>query len=684
MRPKTKTILAVLIATILSVPMLFAFACQDKTGAKFDNENSPLVLPITIGETTAVFNPFTATGGNDREILDRMLTPLISHDHVGNPVAGKDIDSVALDFAEAVDENGNQKVTYVLKNNLKYANGDALTLKDVLFSHYVYLDTNYIGGETLYALNIKGVKEFRGVEGVQTRDYVEGIKRVKGDVTIKGTTYPEAKYDSDGNFTGEGYEAFSIEIEGIDAKLVAHAMVYIVSMQQYSTQEAINAFDFETQQYGTKPRDKAFFENINGDIAPRVPIASSAYQAANSRYEPTLDYSAFTANGITNLVRNDYFGSDSGSNVIKPAKIKKVAYQDIAASNIYDLVRTGAVHYGTIDPQPDVINALNAQNKLTMRSVQNNGYGYMGINAGLIPELEARQAIMFAMDTQMSVNYYPATYAQKLNRSISVESWAYPQDAEDRYLYIADNSDGSISQEQYQQVGQLLAKAGYKVSGQGFNENPSGKILSQKFVVPGSALAGHPAYPMLEKGSKILNDLGQDTEVVAVADGMQQIQAGTGKLAVWVAAWSAGTDLDPDMTQNYHKNSQATNIRNNGFGDGILQYGTDNSGNFGINANGTRPNEDQNYYREWEMVNELADIIVKARGLLAEDRDDRKDMYSDALDILLEIAVEMPTYQRKNIRFWDSTILDADTFTPSNQFTSMNDLLRNLWNISFK
>ena len=50
---------------------------------------------------------------------------------------------------------------FVLKNDLKFSNGSPLTMKDVLFNFYVYLDPSYYGSSTVYSTDIVGLQEYR-------------------------------------------------------------------------------------------------------------------------------------------------------------------------------------------------------------------------------------------------------------------------------------------------------------------------------------------------------------------------------------------------------------------------------------------------------------------------------------------------------------------------------------------
>ena len=49
----------------------------------------------------------------------------------------------------------------MLKNGIKFADGQPLTMEDVLFNYYVYLDPVYTGSNTLYSTDIVGLAEYR-------------------------------------------------------------------------------------------------------------------------------------------------------------------------------------------------------------------------------------------------------------------------------------------------------------------------------------------------------------------------------------------------------------------------------------------------------------------------------------------------------------------------------------------
>jgi len=782
MKKRTRNFITVFVALVIALPMLFAFACHKDAGGskKLDPESSPLIIPVTVGDITGNFNPLVVSGKNDKDIVDRMMMTLVYHDKSGNIVYGKDQNTIALDvLQQTTDENGqvadngqNSRFTFVLKNNLKWANGNDITLKDVLFSYHIYLDLMYDGETTMYSSDIVGLDEFRNGDA----DSVSGIKRVTTGVTIGGKTYESAVYNENGEFTGEGYEAFSIDVNGVDPKLMYDAESYIVSYEQFSPADNKAQFSWGDldngvlPNYGTTPRNQAFMKKITGDQAPRIPVASSAYQAADSNFVPTSTYGQFFANGIANLVRNDRFGENSDSSIIHKAIIKKVAYRNTPPANLYDEVKQGNVHWGVVDPKKEIIDALAQDQKMAQWASQWFGYGYMGINASFVPELEARQAIMMAANAQMTTNYYPATYASVVYRNLTGESWAYQNnkdyfESNKYYQYIPNDANGKVSQAEYQQVGDMLGLAGYKVvapsayptmtfktNGRGqavgydgiagpnmvYNDNvdsagtpTNDKILKQDFDILMSDMENHPAYAMLQNAAEILNALGQQVAVKGLANGMQLLQAGN-QLGMWAASWSSS--LDPDMTQVYHKDSKSSTMQNWGFG-GDTAVPTDNDGNIVDNSgnrvyddNGNQydikgnpqyldddetmpnpdwdkdhlrqpgdpistgrksinaasaiaPNADDVFFGQYKMVNDLADSIDLARTSL--DQGQRSEVYKEALDELINIAVEMPTYQRKQICFWNSQILDESSFVPANESSGLINRLDRLWNVTF-
>ena len=103
----------------------------------------------------------------------------------------------------------------------------------------------------------------------------------------------------------------------------------------------------------------------------------------------------------------------------------------------------------------------------------------------------------------------------------------------------------------------------------------------------------------------------------------------SGTAEMWCAAWEATPD--PDMYQVYHGNNV---------------IGKDGS------------SESNKYFIEDA---ELDSIIMEART--SADQTYRKGLYKEALDIVLDWAVEVPVYQRKDVVLTSVERVNMDTMT---------------------
>jgi peptide/nickel transport system substrate-binding protein len=59
---------------------------------------------------------------------------------------------------------------------------------------------------------------------------------------------------------------------------------------------------------------------------------------------------------------------------------------------------------------------------------------------------------------------------------------------------------------------------------------------------------------------------------------------------------------------------------------------------------------------------ELDQLIIDARK--SDDQNFRKAVYKQALDIIIDWAVEVPTYQRQNCTVFSTQRINIDTITP--------------------
>jgi peptide/nickel transport system substrate-binding protein len=274
-----------------------------------------------------------------------------------------------------------------------------------------------------------------------------------------------------------------------------------------------------------------------------------------------------------------------------------------------------------------------------------NGYGYIGINAEFVPDINVRRAIMHAINTDYAVDYYFG-YSKPITRPMTKASWAYPEKVDDQGQYYKFDDTGALSEA-------LVIAAGYTKNADGIYTK-NGQTLKYTFTIAGDT-TDHPAYASLKRAAEILNDIGFDIEVKTDINALKKLNSGD--LAVWAAAWGAG--VDPDMYQVYHKDSTAGSTSNWGY-DAILS-----------------PTNASKYATEVGLINQLSDIIDQARETLDEQR--RIDLYADALDLVMELAVELPTYQRSDLFAYNTNIIDVSTL--ASDITPFNGPLSRIWEV---
>jgi len=182
--------------------------------------------------------------------------------------------------------------------------------------------------------------------------------------------------------------------------------------------------------------------------------------------------------------------------------------------------------------------------------------------------------------------------------------------------------------------------------------------LKLTFTIAGDS-NDHPAYDMFDQAKKFLNSCG--FEISVQTDVRALAKLATGDLQVWAAAWSS--TVDPDMYQVYHKDSNATSTKNWGYD--------------AIKADKVK------YSYEWGIIEELSTKIDLARESLDNRKGgERARIYAEALDLVMDLAVEFPTYQRNDLVVLNKDVVDIATVnTKANCYESVID---RLWEVNYK
>ena len=253
-------------------------------------------------------------------------------------------------------------------------------------------------------------------------------------------------------------------------------------------------------------------------------------------------------------------------------------------------------------------------------------------------------------------NYYTNGLAEIITRAMSKTSWAYPNSP----TYTAQ--DGSNISYAYDATGNeikamLNSLTGYTPTGPGGVLTNGKDTLDYTMTIAGGT-TDHPAYSMFLRAAELLNKTGLiHVKVVMSSTALTDLSSGT--LAIWAAAWTS--TIDPDMYQVYHKDSTASSIKNWGY-------------NY-IMADATT------YGYEQGVITELSKQIDLARKI--NDQETRAAYYSRALDLVMELAVELPTYQRNDLFAYNKTVLRSSTMQKGKDLTPYNGPLARIWEVMY-
>ena len=354
-------------------------------------------------------------------------------------------------------------------------------------------------------------------------------------------------------------------------------------------------------------------------------------------------------------------------------KIKYIQFKETASAEVATAVTTGDVDAGEMTGSKSrfaEVRSYNSNGELSgdviaTSRVDNLGYGYIGMNADTVnvggkPASDESKALRKALATVLAVyrgvayDSYYGDAASVIQYPISNTSWAAPQATDEGYkVAFSVDPDGNdlytaemTAEERYAAAlaGALkwFEKAGYTVTDGKLTAAPEGAKLSYEAIIPGDGTGDHPSYAVLTNAKEALASIGMELIINDPADSnvlWDALDAGTQEL--WCAAW--GSTIDPDMYQVYHSS-------------GIVGRGGSDSNHYHI--------ADDN----------LDKMIVDARK--SDDQSYRKSVYKQALDLIVDWAVEIPAYQRQNCIIFSSQRINLDTLTPdiTTFWGWMNDL----------
>ncbi|MCR4671806.1 MAG: ABC transporter substrate-binding protein [Lachnospiraceae bacterium] len=291
---------------------------------------------------------------------------------------------------------------------------------------------------------------------------------------------------------------------------------------------------------------------------------------------------------------------------------------------------------------------------ITTSLVDNLGYGYIGINAENVSvggesgsdaskNLRKAFATVFSVYRDAAINTYYGDAASVIQYPISNTSWAAPQPTDEGYqiafstdvegnpIYTSDMSEEDKYAAALEAALGFFEAAGFTVEDGKVTAAPEGAKLDYTFMIPGDGTGNHPAFNIIADASEAFATIGVTLTIQDLtnsSDLWDALSAGTGEM--WAAAW--GASQDPDMYQIYF------------------------SGKFSDAKEGG-----SNYM--YKIADEELDTLIMA-ARKSTDQNYRKAVYKECLDIIIDWACEVPTYQRQNAITFSTERVNLDTVTP--------------------
>jgi len=164
---KAKKILALVLAALMIV------ATVASCGEKKEEYKGADTLVVGYSNFSQKFSPFFAESAYDVDVYTMTQLGLLGTDREGNPVLkgiegetiaynGKDYTYKGIANCE-IKENSDGTVDYniTMRDDVKFSDGEPMTIDDAIFSLYVFCDPTYDGSSTMSSLPIVGIEEYK-------------------------------------------------------------------------------------------------------------------------------------------------------------------------------------------------------------------------------------------------------------------------------------------------------------------------------------------------------------------------------------------------------------------------------------------------------------------------------------------------------------------------------------------
>lgn len=490
---------------IFGLALLTLFACgsntedtMDARGSLLSSWESPekpikggtlMTAVVASGQSTGLFSTVFAGDALDLNFSQVLESSLFWIDDSFNIVDGG-MANLSVDY-------DNNKLKVVLKPNLKWSDGEPLTVDDIIYTYHVVGSPDYNGYRFSDSmLKIVGMK-----------DYFDGkAKTIKG---LKKLSDTELEIDM-------------MELSGSITSRVGAPVPSTILPKHYLGDIAIKDLD-----KSDKIRDKA--------------ISYGAYMLKNVVVGESAEY-----------VPNPYYYSEEN----KP-QVDSLIVKILPASSMLTSMRNGEYDFYTEGVQAEAYPTFKEYDNLAVLGRPDFYFNYLGFNLGKwddatssnivdtnakMYDLNLRKAIAYALNVELVSEAFYNGLRERATTPI-------PPVQKD---YFISKKFYSYNPEK---ANEILDKAGYKdVDGDGLRENPKGEKLQINLAFAGGT---DLAEPISQQYIQDLRAVGLD---VVLATGrlmepngyFQKIRANDKDIDMFIGAFGTGENIDPSGLFGVH------------------------------------------------------------------------------------------------------------------------------------
>ncbi|MDF2537589.1 MAG: transporter substrate-binding protein [Herbinix sp.] len=605
---------------------------------------------LVVGTQTfnGVFSPMFSSNAYDVQAYDPVFVA----------ISRLDKDGVLVDYAGHVEakeqpsEDGSHtQVLYTVsvKEGMKFSDGEPVTIDDVIFQYYVFADPTYDGSSTFSTLDIVGLKEYY----YDTPDYTAQIAAITADVESKYTLdkisaddYKAYLKDSslDGwwqgidsydwveYLKGEGYDPTGIETDAdkllemlVDCEYTKYAAYYdpqsyyqAKGESEFITGNLEDGVDVDTIE-GIKKLDEytctVLFDSVNIYGDREVAYLSIVPEHYYGKDFKKGDLSAVKALNGSPLGSGPYKFVSYQDNIVtlegnplffgETPKIPTVKFQVTAQEDMVDALIGDQIDITDPSASQDVIDQIEEAGD-SYSLVDNPGYGYIAVSAKTIPDINVRKGLMHLMNRHPAVESYYGDLAEVIERPMTPTVSEYPHGATEVYAY-----DPAKALEYF-------TTAGYAKDGSG-KLVKDGEQLQITVGIGSSGTMNHPSAPILTQMVNDMAGMGAELIIQDIDFSTLTTKVDAGELDMWVMAWGNSTSCD--LTQLFGSK------------------GNDNTVG---------------------LYSDEVDALQK-QILQTVDFDERCALVAQELDLIMDAAVYMPVYQRKNMEIYNASTINLET-----------------------